>query len=347
MPQWMEQLLESKLAWLGPWGLIALTLALKWLRKFIKKAGREAKSAGTYIKPAVEVTQEFGDPADFADVDQEARAYGFPKPAVAAPPPNPVEEHYRKNGRALVDAEKEVQLAQQLAQHNAIVRRAPQLLTIYDPNDVKAGDPLTRLEDFPHDDIRRQPGSNHPAAGEVGDVVVLDFRLLPDEFDQAPCFRDRYAAKAKARLEAIKAGAMKGVARPADGSTTFRVVSADEVVDRDIVWAKRQSAENRLKAKQDFVALLPEIRAEAERLARDVMVPARREEIEKEAADKGVSVDTVVDAYVLWVGQTAVERAEAQFASRPDLNDEATRKRVTGTLLRADPPAAWVHERPA
>jgi hypothetical protein len=339
----MEQLLMSKLAWLGPWGLIALTLGLRWLRKFIKTAGREAKSAGTYAKPAVEITQEFGDRSDFADDDQAARAYGFPKPE-AAPPPNPVEEHYRKTGRTLVDAEKEVQLAQQLAQHNVVARNAPQLLTIYDPADVKAGDPLTRLEDFPHDDIRRQPGSNHPAAGELGDVVVLDFRLLADEFDSAPPFRDRYAAKVKARQEAIKGGAMTGIARPADGSTGFRVVSADEVIDRDIVLSKRRSAENRLKARQDFIALLPEIRTEAERLARDVMVPARMEEITREAGEKGVSVDTVVDAYVLWVGQTAVERAEAQFSSRPDLNDPETRKRVTGTLLRSDPPAPWVQK---
>lgn len=122
MPDWMDAVLFERLAWMGPTGLIALTLVLGAVRRFIVSARKPpAEPVHKYDKPAVEVTQEIPThtPADFADLDQEARAYGHytPKPAaVTATGP-----HDLAALAPLVRAE-----AERLAREHLVPRKVPE-----------------------------------------------------------------------------------------------------------------------------------------------------------------------------------------------------------------------------
>lgn len=68
----------------------------------------------------------------------------------------------------------------------------------------------------------------------------------------------------------------------------------------------------------DLAALTLRVRVEAERLAREHLVPKRVPELEAAATTTGVAAQAVADAYVIWVGQVAVE-ALVRAAKGPPL----------------------------
>lgn len=301
---------------LAQYGLGGATVALiaAWLLKKLREfilAGRAKVRIETSEPP--EDLDEILPPTEAALVARPEPV--TPPPAPPAPPPvNAVEDYYRQWKRSLPDADREVQLAVQKAQFLATKKNKPQLLTLYDPSDVPPGTPLTRLEDFPLDDSRRKPTADHPAAGECGDVVVLDFRPLADElnagFLPAP-FRERYAAMVARRQAAITAGAVKTARwEPAGITTILDVESTDAKLQLDIQKHKAYRAKIETEVKADLERLLPDIRTSAEKMAREVFVPSRLDALRAEANEKGVPVEELIDAFVASVGEAAVRGTE-------------------------------------
>lgn len=277
-------------------GLLLLTYVIRQFRLYVlrKKADREK---AVVPPPAAPVNVPIPEPEY------------VPPPEPPPAPVNQVEEYYRRFKQDLSEADRQVALKNQEAQFLAVEHNRPQLLTIYDPADVKAGDPLCKLEDFPLDDMRRNNDSGHPAANQTGEVVILDFRTPRDEMTErflpAP-FRERYAALAASRKKAITEGALSR--KPSS-------------VDAMIEESKAASAKNREQANKDFAELLPEIRKQAETIAREKMVPNRMEDFKKEAEQHGVDVVVIIDQFVKSVGDTAEAQAKARFQKAGPLSD--------------------------
>lgn len=322
------QVLEQYAVWLGvgPVGVVLLALGLKRLRLWI---------VSKRPKP-----EETGYP-------QTDKATG-PMYVTAAPEParpvNEVEEYYKRFRRTEAEVEREVQLATQKAMFKAVEENSPQLLTIYDPSDVKQGDPLTKLEDFPLDDMRRQATSNHPAAGELGEVVILDFRTLPNDMHPGfmpRTFREKYAQKVQERKDAIERGKIK-TARPDGHGGPVGIASADPKTQADIERHREYSDRVREQARRDFEELKPQIRADAEKTAREKFVPARTAQFQKEAAERNVDVKVVVEEFVKLVGDQAVQQAEERFNRAGPLNERnPLLKSLTGERMRKA--GAWTY----
>lgn len=309
--------LEDNLVWAGPTGILALVFGLRKLRLWIVSLRKKPEETGyptTDKAEAPEVKPDHGPEPDPMYVQAP------PPPAV---PENPIEAYYKENRRVLADAEREISLVNQKAQFEAVEKNNPQLVTIYDPYDVTPDQPIARTEDFPLDDSRRQVDSGHAAAGEQGEVVILDYRSSPDEmapgFKPLP-FRERYKLKAAARRAAIKGGAIK-TARPDGHSGPVVITSTDPKTQADI--EKHQEYRERVasQAEKDFLELLPQIKADAEKLAREKFVPPRMEEFKREAEERGVPVDQVVDEFVRKVGEDAGWAAEARFKKAGPLDE--------------------------
>ncbi len=277
-------------------GILLLTYLIRQFRLYVlrKKADREKN-----VVPPVTMPVDIPPP---------------PEPeAPPEPPPEPVnqvEEYYKRFKQTLAESNKRVALKNQEAQFLAVEHNRPQLLTIYDPADVKAGDPLCKLEDFPLDDVRRNNDSGHPATNQTGEVVILDFRTPPNEiydgFWPAP-FRERYVALAASRKKAITEGAL-----------SRKPTLIDALIDE----SKAASAKNREQANKDFAELLPEIRKQAEMIARENMVPARMAAILTEAETLGVTAESLIEEFVISVGNTAVEQAKKRFAVSGGLSED-------------------------
>jgi len=291
-------------------GALILARFLRLVRLFIKPDTPTGTNVNPPVEPDVGTASTIG-PIVPPPEAPPPRPVDQPVIQVPAPqlPPEPIDAYYRKHNRDRDEADREVSQALYRAQHAAIVDDKPQLLTIYDPADVKPPAPLFRLEHLPYDDIRRKPDSGYPFAGSTDAVVVLDFRPLPHELDDGTRhpFSARWAARAAARREALRAGAILTARQDADG---LDLESSSRKVQGDIDAHKAYSARMRAKAATDIAELLPEIRAEAERLAREHMVAPREDELRAEAAAEGLTYEQVVDRFVREVGDGAVRQAK-------------------------------------
>lgn len=298
---WIE-----RLAWMGPTGLIVLTFVLRQLRLFIIK----------HRKPKVEPPTPVPDPVPDPEPDP-----------VDAPPPEPpsvislgvqqsstaivnVEDFYAKLKARREKISTGVSAALQSAIFLAVEENRPQLVTLYDPTDVKEGDSICSVEDFPYTDPRRRPTSGHPAAGELGEVVVIDTRQLPnpDHSGHMPRpFAERWKALAEQRRAAIE-----------NGSVDSPVKSVRTQIQAHAEYMRRI----RQQAEIDFELLKASVREDAEKMAREVFVPKRMAELEKESTESGVPVQKVIDSFVSMVGDEAVNRMQAgglwSFADSPE-----------------------------
>lgn len=306
----------------GAAGIFVLTFLLKKLRLWIVSLRKKPEAQPTTTTPAA------------SDPTEEKPALGGPEippkfqystaPAAAAEPVNPVEAYYAAHRRNLAVCEKEIGLVVQKAQFEAVERNNPQLVTVYDPADVTVGLPIAKAEDFPLDDLRRKADSGHPAAGMTEEVVVIDYRPLPNElvpgFQPLP-FREKYKLKAQQRAEAIRKAAIKTARPDGPGGIGVKVTSADPVTQADIEAHKEYSERVRSQARRDFDELKPQIKTDAEKMALEKFVPPRMEEFKEEAAERGVDVQQVIDEFVRKVGEDAVWAAEARFQNPGPLDE--------------------------
>lgn len=313
--------LEDNLLWLGPTGLFVLTMGLRQLRLWLLSLRKkpEPPAEPTPVEPAPDYQYSTAPPAPVEPV-------------------NPVEAYYRAHRRELAVCEREIALVNQKAQFEVVERNNPQLVTIYDPADVKAGGPIAKTEDFPLDDIRRKNDSGHPAAGMLHEeMVVIDYRPLPNALVPGfmpKTFAEKYQEKARARADAIRQAAIK-TARPDGFGGPVGVVSADPVTQADIEAHKEYSSRIRDQARRDFEELKPQIKADAEKMAREKFVPPREQEFRQEADERGVPYEQVVEEFVRKVGEDAVWAAEARFQKAGPL-DESNQllKNLTGERMR-------------
>lgn len=187
----------------------------------------------------------------------------------------------------------------------------PVLLTIYDPGDKPDGQ-LTKLES---------------CVGAVSDIVIRDFRLTHEDLSNIrlkdPKFVEKCLAKTKERRDAIALAALY------EDKTDAR-----EVESTIIAKAKLESVKIAEEANAALEALLPEIRAQAEEIARVHFVPPRMETFEAESKETGVPVQTIVDAFVTACGDNAAAQAKERMTKPGELDAEKNDLLKRATLER-------------
>lgn len=269
--------------------------------KFMRYAMEQKQKAAEATKPAEPPAGDTHDGYEFREIppapDSLPGSYMPPQPEPAKPQVNEVEEFYARERRAFEQRQElitaEVALANQRAQHLMVTKGVAVLLTIKDPAGVPEGEAICEVRELLED----EPGYGICA------LKVVDHRPATPPVWLPPHAREAYEYKEKKRQEALSD-------------------EGRDKIEADIRDAKAYSEKIRQTARKDFEELIPEIRADAEKLAREKFVPNRAAQINAEASERGCDPKVVIEEFVSEVVEQAVAAARRRYATTQPLTND-------------------------
>ncbi len=304
--------------WFG--GLLALAFLFRQARLYVlrKKKEREEKKDDTAVPDHGPQRYNTGNPyidAAYEAEKEQTKPLTPEVPPYTPPKRNEAEDHYAKEKDAWekrqADAERLIAEANQKAQFMMVEQGKSVRLTIYDPDTVESLDKLTVIEEILENEKGYVVG---------GTVHVVDKRpATPKQWLPAHARAAAQEAE-KRRRTALRDGELFARTDTVTGAQRFESVDREvqECADRGRTYAKGTAA----KAREEFKELLPGIRADAEKMAREKFVPLRMEQFQQQAAQDGTKVDAIVEAFVTQIGDEAVKAAEKRFSTPQPLTNE-------------------------
>jgi hypothetical protein len=264
----MEEFLKH-LTWIGPVALVALALLLKGFRH-------------AFFPKTVKTTQEVLTAAP-------AQSQG---PSRASEPETYDGMVRRVNAQARKDelsVSRVIQEAIQEAQRRAVEENRPTKLTLFDPAEVKEGDPFFLIEDLP-----KSSGVNVATSPEA-DLVIDDRRPLLDE-KHGTVFLPKHLREA----------------RDAEAQARRRAVgSATDLQDKIDEFTARRDAIN-AKADTSLEQVLVEIKADARKVATGLLGKYKADH-QREAIERRVSVEQVEQEFMDLVAFQAENEARDMY----------------------------------
>jgi hypothetical protein len=227
--------------------------------------------------------------------------------------------------------ENEIQLATQEAMRRSVEEGRPTLLTIKNPYELPDGSKVTVIQDLPWDDKRRK------VQGWLGDVQVDDQRPTPHEkfgYGFMPSVeREKWVLSCRERRAALKAGSLARTKsavsiKPADSVEVEFVSSTDiqKLIDNNTARKARLND----RADAEFAEEFIKIRADAERMARDVFLKDsnRQALFVEQAKQRNVGKEVIEEEFIAQVVKDAEATAGALYhrtthvvPSRAGVND--------------------------